>query len=300
MDTNHFFCKIVKISQEESGTEAKDNNKIDNSFNNFKMNILRYNESDTKVFNQKMKSFHLNFHHKIEHKLSEIKSENAIQKRIQTKSSTQFNNDSMKKNNYLKEEINKDIDLDKIKSIKNEESSNVSNDSFENSNKEMNKNKRIDSLSLLKEKNSEYNYDMNSITSKNKNDITKNNDNANNNICIPPKRKSKVTNNYHNNKIMYRRPSFQISNLEEIVKTQKLNKNMIQESDYFEKKFTFSYFIFCSCLKNHKENKYKNLYSLINFRKKILSENFLFQQHIINLLLVKKSGIDPHEFKNIM
>jgi hypothetical protein len=125
MDTNHFFCKIVKISQEESGTEAKDNNKIDNSFNNFKMNILRYNESDTKVFNQKMKSFHLNFHHKIEHKLSEIKSENAIQKRIQTKSSTQFNNDSMKKNNYLKEEINKDIDLDKIKSIKNEESSNV-------------------------------------------------------------------------------------------------------------------------------------------------------------------------------
>ena len=303
MDTNHFFCKIVKISQEDSGTEAKDNNKT-NSLNNFKFNIFKYNESDTKVFNKKMKSFNLKFHYNLDNQLTEIKSENEIQKRIQTKNSLNFNNDSIKNNNFLKEQINKnkDIDIDKNNTLKNEESSKVFSDSFDNSNKEINQNKRIDSLSLLKDKNNEFNQDMNSITSKNKNDINKNNDNANNRIYMPPKRKSNKSNIYHHHHYSrrYRRPSFQISNLEEIVKRQKLNKKMIQESGYFENEFTFCYFIFCSCLKNHKKIKFKNLYSLSSFRKKILSENFLFQQHVINLMLVKKSGIDPHEIKNIM
>ena len=301
MDTNHFFCKIVKISQEESVTEEKDNNKT-KYLNNFKFNIFKYNESDTKVFNKKMKSFNLKFHYNLDNILTEIKSENEIKKRIQTKNSIHFNNDSIKKNNFLKEQINnnKDIDIDKNKTIKNEESSKVLSDSFDNSNKEINQNKRLDSLSLLKDKNNEFNHDMNSITSKNKNDISKNNDNVNNRIYMPPKRKSHEDNNSHHHSRRFRRPSFQISNLEEIVKSQKLNKNMIQESGYFENEFTFCYFIFCSCLKKHKKNKFKNLYSLSRFRKKILSENFLFQQHVINLLLVKKSGINPHEIKNIM
>ena len=302
MDTNHFFCKIEKISQEESGTDAKDKNKT-NSLTNFKINILRYNESDTKVFNKKMKSFNLNFHHKFDSKLDEIKSEQAAQTRIQTKNISKFNDDSIKNNNFLKEQVNKNIDIDKVKTIKYIESSNVSSDSFDNSNKkfqEINQDKRIDSLSLLKDKNNEFNHDMNSITPKNKNNISKSNNNANNRIYMPPKRKTMEDNNYNACNGRHVRPSFKISNLEEIVKAQKLNKNMVQESEYFEKEFTFSYFIFCSCLRNHKKNKIKNLYSLINFRKKILSENFLFQQHIINLLLVKKSGIDPHEIKNIM
>ena len=150
MDTNHFFCKIEKISQEESGTDAKDNNKT-NSLTNFKINILRYNESDSKVFNKKMKSFNLNFHHKFDSKLDEIKSEQAAQTRIQTKNISKFNGDSIKNNNFLKEQVNKNIDIDKVKTIKYIESSNVSSDSFDNSNKkfqEINQNKRIDSLSL--------------------------------------------------------------------------------------------------------------------------------------------------------
>ena len=302
MDTNHFFCKIEKISQEES---AKNNNKTTISPTNFKINILRYNESDTKVFNKKMKSFNLNYRQKFDSKLSEIKSEHAIQKRIKTQNFSKSNNDSIKKNNFLKDQINKNKDIDKLKIINYVESSNVSSDSFDNSNKkfqEINQNKRIDSLSLLKDKNNEFNHDINSITSQNKNDINKNNDNdnVNNRIYMPPKRKSIQDNKYDYSNPMNLRPSLKVSNLEEIVKSQKLNKIMVKESDFFEKEFTFSYFIFCSCLTNHRKNKFKNLYSLIRFRKKILSENFLFQQHIINLLLIKKSGIYPHEIKNIM
>ena len=252
-----------------------------------------------------MKSFNLNYRQKFDSKLSEIKSEHAIQKRIKTQNFSKCNNDSIKKNNFLKDQINKNKDIDKLKIINYVESSNVSSDSFDNSNKkfqEINQNKRIDSLSLLKDKNNEFNHDINSITSQNKNDINKNNDNdnVNNRIYMPPKRKSIQDNKYYYSNPMNLRPSLKVSNLEEIVKSQKLNKIMVKESDFFEKEFTFSYFIFCSCLTNHRKNKFKNLYSLIRFRKKILSENFLFQQHIINLLLIKKSGIYPHEIKNIM
>ena len=229
MDTNHFFCKIEKISQEESGTDAKDNNKT-NSLSNFKINILRYNESDTKIFNKKMKSFNLNFHHKLDNKLTEIKSEYAARERIQSKSLSKFGNESIKKNNYLKEQINKNVDIDKMKTLKYVESSNVSSDSFDNSNKkfqEINQNKRIDSLSLLKDKNSEFNHDMNSITSKDKNNVSKSNNNVNNKIYMPPKRKTIEDNNNNDsnyNKRIYLRPSFKMSNLEEIVKSQQLNK----------------------------------------------------------------------------
>lgn len=177
-----------------------------------------------------MKSFNLNFHHKLDNKLTEIKSEYAARERIQSKSLSKFGNESIKKNNYLKEQINKNVDIDKMKTLKYVESSNVSSDSFDNSNKkfqEINQNKRIDSLSLLKDKNNEFNHDINSITSKDKNNASKSNNNVNNKIYMPPKRKTIEDNNNNDsnyNKRIYLRPSFKMSNLEEIVKSQKLNK----------------------------------------------------------------------------
>ena len=75
---------------------------------------------------------------------------------------------------------------------------------------------------------------------------------------------------------------------------------MVHESNYFENKFSFFYYIVCSFYKKKKEEEFKNLYLLISFRKRLLSENFIFQQHIINLLLGKKCGINPNEIKHLV
>ena len=90
------------------------------------------------------------------------------------------------------------------------------------------------------------------------------------------------------------------NNFEEVLKIQKLNKDMIKKSKIFEKEFTFFYYIIYKCFNNRKKENFKNLYSLISFRRKILSENFIFRQHIINLLLGKKCGINPNEIKKLI
>ena len=91
-----------------------------------------------------------------------------------------------------------------------------------------------------------------------------------------------------------------MNNLEEVLKTQKLNKDLVDKSTNFEKEFSFLYFLLCECYKNKRKKEFKTFYSLISFRKKILSENFIFHQYIINLLLGKKCGIDPHEIKHLV
>ena len=73
---------------------------------------------------------------------------------------------------------------------------------------------------------------------------------------------------------------------------------MVKKSKYFEKEFSLFYNIWL--LNNKKKEEFKNLYSLISFRKNVLSENFIFRQHIINLLLGKKCGINPNEIKKLI
>ena len=137
----------------------------------------------------------------------------------------------------------------------------------------------------------------------------KNNKIHNKNVNMPPRKKSVQILKKNNNNIPkvpikklseHLRPSFKKSNLEDLIKNQKLNKEMVVKSQNFEKEFSFFYYLLLGCLKKKKIEENKNLSSLIMFRKEILSENFIFHQHIINLLLGKKCGIDPQEIKYLM
>ena len=64
--------------------------------------------------------------------------------------------------------------------------------------------------------------------------------------------------------------------------------------------FSFLDYILGIYSKNKNNEQYKNLLLLVSFRRKILSENFIFHQHIINLLLGKKCGINPLEIRQVM
>ena len=227
---------------------------------------------------------------------------------------SKLKNNQVKKNNYFKSISSTFQKKDENKYM---DSSYVSNESFDNSNKHINNNinqKRLDSIDLLKEKNIQNNNDINSNIN---DDKTKNIQqkkkiiNINNNINVTPKKQksTQFKEDVEGNKIKGKKkkslvqtinPENDLSNVNEILKIQKLNKEMVNKSNYFEKEFSFFYCIFCALFKNKRKDDIKNLYSLISFRKKILSENFIFNQHIINILLGKKCGIKPHEIKYLI
>ena len=164
-------------------------------------------------------------------------------------------------------------------------------------------NQKLDSLNSIKEKNwnsyrnKKLNSDIGSQTTKNNKKKSKNNiNNTNINYKSHLFSNSYIFKDNHDFTLKFR-PSFKMSNLEEVLKNKKLNKDMLIRSKYFEKKFSLLYFLFCT---NQRKEDFKNLYSLVLFRRKILSENFIFHQYIINLLLGQKCGINPKEIKNLI
>ena len=327
MDTNHFFCKIENASNEENsyGTNIK-SNRIFNPFKNIKVSIME-NVVNKKPLKKQVYSVNLDIDAESDIISNGNKSDNNANNKLknnQIKTFSRFkeSNTQIKKNNYVKSTVNSSIKKKEI--IKYMNKSNISDESNDFSNikikeiENINKEKRLDSIELLKEKNisstqnNELISEYNDITTKNIR-LSKLNTN-NNKINFPPKKQQKKKIVHFNEKITKAnnnklsqtvKPSHNIPELnQEIIKNQKLNKEMVKKSKYFEKEFSFiSYFIsyiLCMYLKNKKTDKYKNLSSLVSFRKKILSENFIFHQHIINLLLGKKCGINPNEIKYIM
>ena len=308
MDTNHFFCKIQTSSYEEVDKNGRST--IIDPFKDFK---TKKNNTINSLNIQNMnplKDINLN---------NEIKPEN--NKFTKHRGSAQ-----LKINNFFLDSKNKSFNQNKdTKYLK---SSSFSNNSLDYSNlkfKEsdnINNEKKIDSIDLIKNKNYlSQNNVLNSkinniINSKNATARTINCNKSNNNFIISsksqkPKKKSfhfganlkDGNNNFQNKKRKFPfkiRPTFKMNNLEEVLKTQKLNKDLVDKSTNFEKEFSFLYFLLCECYKNKRKKEFKTLYSLISFRKRILSENFIFHQYIINLLIGKKCGIDPHEIKYLV
>ena len=301
MDTNHFFCKIERASQSDKNTKE--------TFANLKISLIQ-NKSKLKPIRESVFSLNYNVKNLLDIKINENKSECVAKK--DKIISILHNNNKVKKNNFLKNISNH---FKKNEENKYKDSPSISNESFDCSNKPINNinQKRLDSLDLLKGKNinttknnNELNSNINYIQKKKK--TIKNNDN----ISVTPKKQKSVhfKENFKNEiKIVKKNknfphstinPTLDLNNINEILGVQKLNKDMVKKSNYFEKQFSFFYYIFCAFFKNKRKEEIKNLYSLISFRKKILSENFIFHQHIINLLLGKKCGINHHEIKYLM
>ena len=273
-------------------------------FNNLKINLVRNDHKKQSIRNSVI-SYNYNVNNQLDFNINENKSEynakyglekNQIDSKI-------TDNNQIKINNFFN---NINSTFNKKEENKYVESSEISSESFDYSNKPVNniiQGKRMDSLVLLKDKN------LKSLKKTNINDTTINvqkltkNIHNNNNINVAPKKKNpiKIEEDIKDNKKEVKKKlSFKFSNLKEILKIKKLNKDMVHESNYFENKFSFFYYIVCSFYKKKKEEEFKNLYLLISFRKRLLSENFIFQQHIINLLLGKKCGINPNEIKHLV
>lgn len=310
MDTNHFFCQIEKVSQIERNKNIN-GNKLINPFD--------YSEKSKKPF-QKRLSFNSNIKNHMDKKFKDNKSEAYAKKDDDNKqifSKFKGNNIIIQRNNYFKTSMNNVFK--KAEAVKSINSSSVSNESLDFSNKPINNinvEKRLDSIDVLKEKNisSTQNNELISNTNdtpKNLHKINKIKGNNNNNINCPPKRQKvvqfkeyakepehKILKNKNFTHTISINQSFRTNNLDDMLKVQKLNKDMINKSSYFEKEFSFLNYIY-ACFKKKRKEDFQNLYSLISFRKKILSENFIFHQHIINLLLSKKCGINPNEIKHL-
>ena len=301
MDTNHFFCNI-----EQTSSEFNENRNQINPFQDFK-NIFGGNDTVIKKTYKKQNfSLNCNFKGGLGFKVNN-KKDNIAKNQLPYREPIAT---EIRRNNYLDNIIKKN---EKNEKNKNSES-NAYNDSFDYSNKVMKpiQEKRMETLDLLKEKN--INSTQNNELTFN-DDITKNikikniinEENDSNKISVPPKKTKSVQfkeNNKEykkkNNKIIKAhsiKSSVQLNNINEIFKIEKLNKDMVKKSNFFEQKFSFVYYLFCVY---KKREEFKNLYSLISFRKKILSENFIFQQHIINLILGEKCGITPQEIKHLL
>ena len=313
MDTNKFFCQIDKESHKDSNKEINFK-KIINPFEKLKINF-GINDNNENSLEKPRLSLNYNLHNNPFE--NEKKSENNTKKKFDKNTNfSKFKNTQIQINNYFKSSINKPFQKKEI--IKYMNSSKVSNESLDFSNKPINNiniEKRLDSIDILKEKNiiSSHNNDL--ISNENDTTSKKNKRNKiesnNKNIHGPPKKQKNVkfNENIKDNRIKKDNnfaefangnQSVKTNNFEEVLKIQKLNKDMVKKSKYFEKEFSFFYYIIYSCFNNKKKEEFKNLYSLISFRKKILSENFIFRQHIINLLLGKKCGISPDEIKKLI
>jgi hypothetical protein len=320
MDTNHFFCTIDNTRKNGHNSDSNVSHKIFNPLNDLKISIIESDKINKKLKKQ-VYSLNLNIEGTEEIKSNGNKTDvgihNAIDKnRINAFSI--FKENKIKRNNYIRGSANSaSSDVNKNEIIKYMNKSNISNESYDFSNikiKELdniNKEKRLDSIELLKEKNissaqnNELISEYTDITTKNIK-LSKLNTNKHN---FPPKRNKTVRFNDNKttnitrkkNKSQFVKPLPKVSNLnEEMKKNQKLNKEMVIISKHFEKEFSFLNYILNSCSKDKGKEKYKNLLSLVSFRRKILSENFIFQQHIINLLLGKKCDINPLEIRYII
>ena len=313
MDTNHFFCQIAKESNIESSKKIK--TKIFNPFEslriNFETNIMNNNSVKKEVF-----SLNYNVPNPVISKKFGNKSEFNAKKSLQNKSIfSKFKDNIIKKNNYFPKTLSGACQTNEI--IKYINSSNHSNESLDFSNKpinNMNTEKRLDSIDILKEKNmcSTQINELISNSNKTPQNFLNINSKRNNksNIDNPPKKVKSVQFNENvkdkkkrpeNNKIINQKQSNILDdNDDRIFKIQKLNKDMIKKSDYFQKQFTFFVYIFKICFKIKKKEESQNLYSLISFRRKTVSENFIFHQHIINLILGTKCGINPNEIKKLI
>ena len=313
MDTNKFFCQIYKESHNEKIINFR---KIIDPFEKIKK-YFGINDNKENSVKKSVLSVNYDVYNPFKKKENESKSEYNAKKKIDKKTNfSKVKESQILKNNFFKSSINEPFQKNEIINYVN--SSNVSNENLDFSNKPINNiniEKRLDSIDILKEKNisSSHNNDLisnlNNITANNhkKNKIESNNKN----IYGPPKKQKSVKfrENVKENKIKKDKDfaetvngnqSVKTNNFEEVLKIQKLNKDMVKKSKYFEKEFSLFYFIIYGCFNNKKKEEFKNLYSLISFRKKILSENFIFRQHIINLLLGKKCGINPNEIKKLI
>ena len=287
MDTNHFFYEIENSSNEQSKSKSNENKNID-PFKSIEQNFIARNSNKSKL-KMPLYSFNLSFRNPLDSETKEFESE--------------------KNENLVGVQFKTEKYIKKLKknTSSSESSSNISNESFNNSSVKMKKlnlvNQKLDSLNSIKEKNwnsyrnKKLNSDIGSQTTKN-NKVMSKNDINNTNINY---KSHLFANSYifkgNDNFTLKFRPSFKMSNLEEVLKNKKLNKDMLVRSKYFEKKFSLLYFLFCA---SKRKEDFKNLYSLVLFRRKILSENFIFHQYIINLLLGQKCGINPKEIKNLI
>ena len=283
MDTNHFFYEIENSSNEENKNKSSKNKKID-PFKSIEQNFIGKNSNNNKL-KMSIYSFNLSYKNPLDSETKEF--------------------DSEKNENLLKIQFKTEKYIKKLKknNTNNESSSNISNESFKM--KKINLvNQKFNSLNNIKERNwnsyrnKELNSDISSQTTKNnkrmsKDDINNTNINYKSHLFANSGYIFKDNNNF----TLKFRPSFKMSNLEEVLKNKKINKDMLIRSKYFEKKFSLLYFLFCT---NKRKEDFKNLYSLVLFRRKILSENFIFHQYIINLLLGQKCGINPKEIKNLI
>ena len=327
MDTNHFFCKIQTTSHDDNNTIDK--NKILDPFKDFAIG----KNSLMKTIKKSIYSLNLNSKNPLNKKTNdEIKSENERKTKIENNKNnkySKFGSVQLKINNFLidsKKTFNQNDNINYLKSsyISNDSSLDYSNANMKQISSIINKEKKVDSLNLIRDKNiisnknlkHDYIPELYNMPDKNISEITLPTKKQNNKINNTNKEGNKPKKSFHfretlkdgnifHNKKRNRfqltlRPTFKMSNLEEMLKTQKLNKEMVHKSTNFEKEFSFFYFILCEFFNNKRKQDFKNLYSLISFRKKILSENFIFHQYIINLLLGKKCGIDPHEIKNLI
>ena len=294
MDTNHFFYKIAVSSHGENIS----NNKTIKPFKIIKNNFIGNNKNNK----EKKINNSLNFSYKnpLDTEIKEINKE----KSIQSNKLSKLGIVELKKNNFL---INTNDSTLKNNYIFHKNSSN-NNESFDYSNlkiKEINGiNDNFESLNFIKEKewNSNINkkivYKIGLLTSKFQHKISKTDGkktNANKKSFHFPNTDYKI--NHCNNFSLKVRPTFKMSNLEELLTKQKLNKDILTGSKLIENKFSFLNYILCL---NKRKEEFKNLYSLVLFRRKILSENFIFHQYIINLLIGKKCGINPKEIKNLV
>jgi hypothetical protein len=327
MDTNHFFCTIANTKINGHNSDTNLNHTIVNPLSNIKVSVLENDETKKKL-NRQIYNLNLNIQGSEDIKSNGNKSNsNVINKYDKnnihsfSKFKDNISKTSIKKNNYIKDLINSDANHNEI--VKYINTSNESDESNDFSNIKMreleniNKEKRLDTIELLKEKNlsskekNELISEYSDINSKNKN-LSKLTTNKHN---FPPKKNQKVhfkdDNNKNNKdipKITIKRTKTQdlkrlpkMSNLnDEMKKTQKLNKEMVNISKHFHQEFSFFDYILRIYSKKKHNDQYKNLLSLVSFRRKILSENFIFQQHIINLLLGKKCGINPLEIRYII
>ena len=324
MDTNHFFCKIVRTSNESNSNDGKLNHKIINSFKNLKINLVGY-EPKFKFLKKQIYSLNLNTHSPLNSKMNENINDSQEKNELGKNKTLNFSkfkaNNQLNKNIILKSSKKK---LNGKKEIKTYiDSSNLSINSIDNSiikikqTKEINKEKELGSIDLLKEKNLSFQNNkkkpyFSNYTFKNNHTLSKFYKSKKTNS--PPRKsifqflKNFKRNNHHNhtikdsNKFFSKtvKPSIKNSNLDEAIRSQKLNKEMVHKSEYFEKEFSFFYYLLCGCSRIKRKKEFKNLSALTSFRKKILSENFIFQQHIINLLLGIKCGINPQEIKYLI
>lgn len=255
MDTNHFFCKIENASNEENsyGTNIK-SNRIFNPFKNIKVSIME-NVVNKKPLKKQVYSVNLDIDAESDIISNGNKSDNNANNKLknnQIKTFSRFkeSNTQIKKNNYVKSTVNSSIKKKEI--IKYMNKSNISDESNDFSNikikeiENINKEKRLDSIELLKEKNisstqnNELISEYNDITTKNIR-LSKLNTN-NNKINFPPKKQQKKKIVHFNEKITKAnnnklsqtvKPSHNIPELnQEIIKNQKIQN--LKDQDLFE------------------------------------------------------------------